>query len=685
MKRLVSLLTLLLATTGCRQAVRTSPDVIYLLNGEEKIGSLQRITEDSLWFKTDDGTLMLAKSEVRGVDLPQPREGEEWKLIKDIDDPILKEIFTNLPLPKTDARYVNIYVEHNFILHPDGTFEKQMRVIRYVSAESGKGTAANNTWSYLADRAYARLDFARSFSPEGVVTHITESAINRVSRYPTPAEYSNLTQIQIAVPESRVGSVLDFQFSTIQHVADSIHPICEEVILADQQPTLIEIIRLEQPQGGPLKVYASTGEQPKRETKKGREILTWTIQNQPPLRYERMIPPSADYLPHFIVAEKKDWHTIAAPLRVHLDIAVEAGERLRMVVDSLTQGLTGSEEKARTLYEFVATSIHSAGPSLDDYSYVPTPAETVITRGFANNLDRATLLYALMKQAGLETDLVLVRNRSSGRLVPSFPALGQLNYALLLFEDRIYLDPSPSVGFGTLSEQDAMGLSLSSGKLKKTPLFNPTEEGSLTRTRARLAANGTLELTMDVSLEGETSVSWKSYLKRLSPAEYRQEMEEVASYIHPNVKLYSFDINGIEPLNADVSYTLRIRVPEYAIRAGDYLIFYLPGVRHSAYEVGAKERLYPIDRVTRSADILNLDLELPPRAELIYYPQDVSISNSYDFYTATFVQPRRGTLQFSENVQVLEPWIPPEDYPKYKELVEGMARLSQEPIVLKLK
>jgi len=684
-RRLAPFAILLLAAMGCRQAVRTSHDVIYLLNGEEKIGALERITTDSLWFATEEGTLAFAKSEVRGLDLPQPRQGEEWKTVKDIDDPLLRKLFTNLTLPKTDARYVNLYVEHNFILHEDGTFEKRMRVIRYVSAESGKGAAANNTWSYLADRAYAKVDFARSYSPEGVVSHITESAINRVSRYPAPAEYSNLTQLQIAVPESRVGSVLDFQFSTIQNVADSIHPICEEIVLEDRQPTLMEIIRLEQPQGGPLAVYASSGQKPERETRKGREILTWRIQNQPPLRFEQMTPPAADYLPHFIVAEEKDWHSIARSLRAHADKAIQPGERLTQVVDSLTQGLPTSEEKARALYEFVAASIRPAGPSLDSYSYVPTPAETVLVRGFANNLDRAALLCVLMREAGLEADLVLIRDRSSGQLVPSFPTLGQLNTALVLFEDRIYLDPSPNAGFGILSEQDAMGLSLSSGKLKKTPLRTPNEEATITRTVAQLRADGSLNLTVDVEFNGQNSAWWKRYLKPLSPAELRQEAEELASYIHPNARLQDFSFNGIEPLDKEVSYTLKIGITDYATRAGDYLILYLPGVEHSAYWVGARDRAYPIDRVTRSADILNLSLQLPPGAELIYYPQDVSISNPYDSYAATFVQPGRGRLQFSESLQVLKPWIPSQEYPKYKELVEGMARLSQEPIVLKLR
>ena len=685
MRRLLPFLITILVAAGCRQAVRTSHDVIYLIDGEERVGTLERITADSLWFAAEEGTIACAKSEVRGVDLPQPRQGEEWKTLKDIDDPLLKELFTNLTLPKTDARYVNLYVEHNFILHEDGRFVKRMRVIRYVSAESGKGAAANNTWSYLADRAYAKVDFARSYSPEGAVNHITESAINRASRYPAPAEYSNLTEIRIAVPESRVGSVLDFQFSTVQNVTDSIRPICEEIVLEDRQPTLVEIIRLEQPQGGPLAVYASSGEQPEREIKKGKEILTWTIQNQPPLRFELMIPPSADYLPHFIVAEKKDWHCIAAALRAHLDKTIQPGEILTQVVDSLTQDLTVSEEKARALYEFVAVSIHSVGPPLDSYSYVPTPAETVLVRGFANNLDRASLLYALMIRAGLEADLVLIRDRSSGQLIPTFPTLGQLNKALVLFEDRIYLDPSSNVAFGTLSDQDAMGLSLSSGKLKKTPLYTPNEEATTTRTLAQLRPNGSLDLTVDVEFNGQNSAWWKRYLKPLSPAELRQEAEELASYIHPNARLQDFSFNGIEPLDEEVSYALKVRIPGYATRAGDYLILYLPGVEHSAYEVGAKERLYPIDRVTRSADILNLSLQLPAGAELIYYPQDVSISNHYDSYAAAFVQPRRGALQFSENLQVLKPWIPPQDYPKYKELVEGMARLSQEPIVLKLR
>lgn len=712
MRRLFAL-SALLVFAACRTVVRTSPDTLYLASGEELTGTIEKITADSVWFKTPSERLVLSRSEVNSIDLPRSRPGEGWKTVKDITDPVLRKILAEFEPPETDVKYINVYVEHDFILREDGSMEKRTRVIRYISAESGKGEAANNTWSYLADRAYANLDFARSVSPEGKVTHISEAAINRVSLYPAPAEYSNMMQIQAAVPESRVGSILDFQFSTVQNVVDSVHPVYEEVVFADPNPTLVEVVRLEQPEGGKggeggkedeggkegeggeggsLAFYTNLETQPERTLKAGNEILIWTIQNQPPLRSERMRPPAEDYLPRFIVARKEDWYTISARLKGPVQEATAPGkgdeegeEGFKEKVDSLTANLDSSEAKARALYRFVATSIRPAGPSLDDYSCVPTPAETVLARRFANNLDRAALLYALMREAGLDADLVLVRTRGAGRLVPTFPALGQLNYALVLFEDRVWLDPRPNLPFGTLLEQDAMGLSLSSGKLKKTPLYSPAEEATLTTSNAELGTDGSLVLDIQVNVRGKDSYYWKRYLVDLSPDELRQEAEQLAVQVHPNAKLERFRFSGYKELDDDVSYTLRLRVPGYAISAGDYLIFYLPGVEHSAYFVGAPERTYPIDRTDRSSSVLNLKVDLPAGAELLYYPQDVSASTRYDAYSAAFMQPRGGMLQFTENASVLEPWIPAADWPSYKSLVEAMARLSQEPIVLKLR
>jgi len=684
-KRLLAILTLI-ALLGCRQVVRTSHDVIYLTNGEEAIGTLERITADSVWFTTEKGTLKYSKAEVASIDLPQPREGEGWRTVKDINDPVLKQaIEIAATIPPTDVRFINLYVEHDYVLNNDNTFEHHERVIRYVTAESGKGQAANNTWYYLADRSHARVDFARSVNPEGVVTHINEAAINRTSSYPAPAEYSNLMQIQIAVPESRVGSVLDFQFSTVQEVVDSLHPVCHEVILGGAEPTITEIIRVEQPERGPVKVYASNNAEPERVVKQGKEVLTWVITNQPPLRFERMTPPAADYLPHFIIAFEETWFQVASNLRGVFTKAQEPGEKIPALVDSLTRNLDTPEDKAKTLYEFVATSIRSVGPNMDNFSYIPTAAEEVLIRRFANNLDRNVLLYALMKQAGLESDLVLVRSRGNGRLASQFGTLGQLDYAMVQFEDRMFLDPMPDVPFGTIFQQDVMGLSLISGKLKQVPLRPPSHEQTLTNSEAVLDADGTLELSMDVSLNGELSASWKGLLKSLSQAAERQQAEELASSIHPNSTLISYAFNGADPLNAEVSYTLKIKVPDYATRAGEYIIFYVPGVEHSAYSVGATERLYPIDRLSLGSSVLNVKLTLPAGAELVYYPEDVSITTDEDSYTVNFIQPRKDMLQFNEVSEILEPLIPADDYAAYKNLVEGMARLSQEPIVLKVR
>ncbi|NLI98627.1 DUF3857 domain-containing protein [bacterium] len=688
MKRLLYIAIIVLLS-GCRPSVRSSHDVIYLVNGEEKTGTLEKITSDSVWFSTPEGKLEAAKSEVASIDIPQPREGDQWKTVKDIDDPVLKEVLSSFTPPEdiglSDVNFINLYVEHTYSLRDDGKAEVRERVIRFITAEAGKGQAANNTWLYLSDRSRAKLDFARGITLEGIVTSINEAAINRTSLYPAPAEYSNLMQIQIAVPESKLGSILDFQFSKIVDVIDSLHPFSEQLILESNEPTLKEIVKVEQPQNGPLAVWVSTGDAPRKETRQGREILTWEIPTQLPKRFEYNLPPSADYLPRFIVSEKGDWQTIAARLKPSFDYAVTPGSTLASLVDSLTKGLSTSEEKARALYSFVATNVRYTGPAPDRFSYAPTQCEDVLSRRFANNLDRATLLYAMMLEAGLDADLVLIRSRWSGRLIPSFPSLGQLNYALVLFEDRIWLDPVPDLAYGTLNEQDAMGLSISSGKLKKTPFLSPAEDASVTHSEARLNSDGSLDLTTRVDFTGRTSYSWKSYLKPMSADERKQEAERLASEIHPNAALRSFEFKGVENLNDNVSYTLRVSIPDYAVSAGDYLLFYLPGVTHSAYSVGSAQRLYPIDRRTRTSDMLDLTLELPAGAVLLELPKDVSLKTKQDSYSATNLTPRPGAMKFTESVQVLDPWIAPEAYPEYKALIEGMARVNQKPLVLKLK
>lgn len=684
MKRLTLILVTIIALLGCRASIRTAPEVIYLCDGEEFTGRLERITVDSIWFSGQDTSLALPKTDVRGIDIPQPRQGDEWQTVADVTDPIAKRILKDFVPPQSDAKFVDLYVEHNIILNDDGTCTKTMRVIRYVNAESGKGSAANSVWGYLADRSYARVDFARSYSPDGSVTHINETAINRVSRFPAPAEYSNLMHIQIAVPESRVGSILDFQFSIVQNVVDSIHPVYRSYVFEfSTEPTLEEVVRMVQPVGGALDYHTTDMPEPRREVKRGREILTWTVENQMPQRQEYNTPPAQDYLPHLIIATKQSWHDIAAHLRGHLELACRSDTVLGVVVDSLTRDLISDDDRAQALYEFVAEDIRNVGPSPNYYSYAPTPVDKILQRRFANNLDRAALLYAMISLAGLETDLVFIRSSSSGELASSFPALGQLNYALVLYNNRTYLDPLPNTPFGTLYQQDARGLSITTGKLKETPLNQPREEATWTHTYARLRFNGSLDLTMKVETNGQNSAAWKRYLLNLTPEEIRQEAEELAAWIHPNARLIDYEFTGAEPLDENVSYTLTVNVADYATRAGDYLIFYLPGIKHSAYQVGAADRLAPIDRDIRSEDRIELELELPSGAEIVYRPRDITLINTYDSYEAEFGDGEPGRLIFTETAMVLMPVIPPEDYPLYKELILGMARLSQEPIILR--
>ncbi|MCP4679517.1 MAG: DUF3857 domain-containing protein [Deltaproteobacteria bacterium] len=105
--------------------------------------------------------------------------------------------------------------------------------------------------------------------------------------------------------------------------------------------------------------------------------------------------------------------------------------RIREKVRELTAGLKSDAQKARAIYEWVVTATRYVGLEFGIHGFKPYRVPLIVSRGFGDCKDKASLLVSMLGVAGIEAEFVLVRTRDLGSIEPFPASLSAFNHAIV--------------------------------------------------------------------------------------------------------------------------------------------------------------------------------------------------------------------------------------------------------------
>lgn len=671
-----SRLWLLLPLLACaRVSHRGYPDIVYLKDGEELPGMLKSLDTARVEFLTPEGRVELGRSEVASIALGRIRPGSEWQRASDITDPLLLSLLKAAPDKEgyPGAGYLNLWVEQEVRYTPEGV-EERVRVVRKVLEDRGK-EIANQTAYYLKPHQSLELRFGRTVTPDLKVVHIREPAIEEVSIHPWPASYDRERGVKFALPEARVGTILDYEYIRTQSLLSPVHPGCREGVFGDREPTLHQVFKVLTPADLELAYDFQGCGEPVLTEKGGVKEYRWELFNLPRVELEPRLPPLPELLPRVAVAPAKTWR--------ELDSIYQ-----EVLQDSLTEDLSGLIDSIgrdpRELYKFVAKEIYPVDVGMEDYSYIPKSTTTILRERMGNDLDRSYLLYGLLLAAGLKPEFVLARTQTRGPLLEGVPSLGQFDRALLRLGDE-WLSVESRRSFGDLPGelQGVKGLLIGSGgEVVTIPIAPPEAEALQSELELWLSPSGDLTGVWELRYSGEAGASVR-WLRNLSPEEQKIELQGWITKLSPRAQLDHYELSDLEDLDEPVWVRLNYQIPGYAIRGGkDYLAFTLPGLGYSAREVGKPERRHPLSWERCEAIINRIIIHLPEGYRVYHLPDPPREVSPYASYEGEFKSEGK-ILRFEDRYIRTATRIPPEGYQEYKGCWERMARFAQQLLVLK--
>lgn len=677
------------------KAKKTNPD------DAEVMFTLAQIYEDKQLFdkalSSYQKVISLGGKELSGIaqkrveGIQQERKG---LTVADIKDPEIKRMILSSPEAKEypEAGAAILLNEHQYLIKKDNTMVERIHKLIKIFNVRGREKYGEIHIDYDSTYQRVKVGYARTIKPDKSIVKVGKKDIKDVDKWAGFPLYSNAKVKVISMPEVMEGSIIEYKATIFTANLINEDDFQFRFGLKFFEPCLRHRLKLTLPRDRKINIHYVRIEDEKPKISQSGDFLVykWEIDNIPEIISEPNMPPWADISPFIMASSFNSWEEFSSWWRDLSRGQPEPTPEITEKVKEIIEGKATKKEKAKAIYHWIISNIRYVGLEFGIAGFKPHSAEEVFNNKYGDCKDKATLLIAMYKVAGIPAHYALIGTREMGKLEKEIP-MSQFNHAICLAEingERIWLDPTKeTASFGEIPGADQEKLALAffpnRAKLLTVPVKSPEENRLYTKMRIDIHKDASIKVRMEMHTRGAADMDFRSF-KYMKPAKRKQVVENYINSIAPGAKLEDYSFSDLENFNTPVTLKATFSAPDYLKKAGEVWLFTIPGIQLEARGVGKKERDYPTVFSTTSLMVDKVRIHLPSGFEVKYLPEDVHLEYPYTFFNSNY-RISNGTIIYKGVLGREETKITTSQYPEYKSFREKISRESQKQIVIKAK
>ena len=492
--------------------------------------------------------------------------------------------------------------------------------------------------TYSPDRQEVRILRARIIKPDGSVLE-SYSETERSMNEPWSSMYYDTRAKVLSFPSLSPGDVLDLQYRIDDSAAENllsdyfgdvdyiqtVYPKIEYQYIADM------------PAGRPL--YWNKSRLPawirrsEEQQKDGRTLYRWTAHRVAKIVPEPSMPGWAEVVPTLHVSTYRTWDQVGRYYWGLVRDQLIPNEEVRKAVDAALKDVNRKDELAvvRAIYNFVVSSTRYVALEFGIHGYKPYRVDQVLARRFGDCKDKASLIYAMLSVAGIDSRLVLLRMRNLGEIGDEPASLAAFNHAITYVPKfDLFLD-------GTAEFHGAKELP-SADRLANVLIVDPNGNSTFATIPEATADQNTTATSLKVSLreDGSAVLVGQSVIAGQSAPEYRRSYQSGATrkalfeqgwaQAFPGLTVEQVNLSHAAQLDEDVTMSYRMRVPRYAEVLPSSLRFYPFGSSRSFTETyaGLSDRHYDLVLASPWVNRYEVEYSLPDSFGAPELPPDLT-------------------------------------------------------------
>ncbi|WP_434387348.1 DUF3857 domain-containing protein [Melittangium boletus] len=430
--------------------------------------------------------------------------------------------------------------------------------------------------TYSPDRQEVRILRARITKPDGsVVDSYGES--DRNINEPWTGMYYDARAKMLSFPALGVGDILELQYRLDDTAQDN--------LLSDYwgdvehvqgvYPKVSYQFLVEMPKERPLywnDTKLAGVKYAHEPVENGtRELYRWSAAHVAKVVPEPNMPGWAEVAANLHVSTYRTWDEVGRYWWGLVRDQLTPNDELRQTVDTVLKGVDRKNQQAvvRAIYNFVVTNTRYVALEFGIHGFKPYRVDRVLSRRFGDCKDKASLIHAMLKVAGVDSRLVLLRMRDLGSIGQEPASLAAFNHAIVYVPGMdLYLD-------GTAEFHGAKELP-SADRVANVLVVEPGGKATFLTTPEAKADDNATRLGMDVVLrpDGSATVAGASTVGGHMAPEYRRAYRAVSSrkstferawaQSFPGLTVQDVKLNDTTLLDDDVKVDFRMSIPRFA-------------------------------------------------------------------------------------------------------------------------
>jgi hypothetical protein len=366
---------------------------------------------------------------------------------------------------------------------------------------------------------------------------------------------------------------------------------------------------------------------------------------------------------------------------------------IRLLADSLTKRIQTEKDKAWVIYRWVQEHIKYVAFENGLEGFIPRQAADVCTKRYGDCKDMASLLTALLKEAGLKAYFTWIGTRDIPYMYSDVPLPLTDNHMICTVNingDWIFLDGTdPNCIYGAPSKaiqgkQALVGISDKEYKLLEVPVLPADKNYVVDSTFISISDNG---------IKGTSSIYYNGYfgVDAYNRLQY-QDNSDMKDYVKAQVTkgsnkfiLDDYSINKISSTDKVMNFTASFQLPDYGKKIADeYYINLNLDKSFITSPIDTAKRKVAVDHDFKFRTKNYTVLDVPQGFEVSYVPENFNYKN--DLFAVNINYSVKGNKiiaaqEFTSDCMMLNP----KDFSKWNETVKEVASQYKKQLVLKKK
>jgi cellulose synthase operon protein C len=317
------------------------------------------------------------------------------------------------------------------------------------------------------------------------------------------------------------------------------------------------------------------------DTQDGRSLYRWSASHVSKLVPEPAMPGWAEVASTLHVSTYKTWEDVGRYYWGLVRDQLTPNDELRKTVDRALTGVDRKDELAvvRAVYHFVVTNTRYVALEFGIHGYKPYRVDRVLARKFGDCKDKASLIHAMLKVAGVESRLVLLRMRHLGMLGEEPASLAAFNHAIAYVPKlNLFLDGTAEFhGTAELPPSDRAASVLvvepdGGSRFLTIPEASPQDDLTTLAMAVELRRDGSAELKGDTTIGGMRAGDYRRTYQ--SAATRKATFEQSWAQVYPGLTVKEVTLSDPSKLEQALNLKYRMTVPRFAEALPDGLRFH---------------------------------------------------------------------------------------------------------------